>query len=283
MEKYKLSVTDKRDRYSYLHPDRNKPINGKALGTNYDKKELMIKFELKLKGLTSETDRNTDWSNIPLVEYDTTYDYHADPIAILFVRSELRLVVDLQTCIKAQRSRAYARKVALSNLEEMAKTVVYIQEHGYNTLSDLISKRSAVEEKYNDSQSNLRAVNRDSRLLKDEIHYTKQYLATKKTYAQLQKVKNKKKFRAEHSDDIQAYIEARKYLQSINLDKTFSSLQSLTQQLDNLQKQRATLKQNTKYYKDYLNELNIVTSNIDAILDQPISRKHSKQREEESL
>jgi hypothetical protein len=36
------------------------------------------------------------------------YDYHADPIAILYVRSHLRLVVDLQTNIKAQQSAAYA-------------------------------------------------------------------------------------------------------------------------------------------------------------------------------
>ncbi len=50
-------------------------------------------------------------------------DYHADPIAILFIRSDLRLVVDLQNCIKAQQSRAYAQKSKISNLQQMAKTV----------------------------------------------------------------------------------------------------------------------------------------------------------------
>lgn len=56
-----------------------------------------------------------------------------EPIAILFVRSDLRLVVDLQDCVKAQQNAAYANKVKLSNLKEMAKTVTYIQEHGYDT------------------------------------------------------------------------------------------------------------------------------------------------------
>lgn len=40
-------------------------------------------------------------------EYDPTYDYQADPIAILYIRSNLRLVTDLQTCVKAQQSQAY--------------------------------------------------------------------------------------------------------------------------------------------------------------------------------
>lgn len=56
-----------------------------------------------------------------------------DPITILFIKSDLRLVVDLQNCIKAQQSRAYAQKVKISNLQQMAKTVAYIQEHGYDT------------------------------------------------------------------------------------------------------------------------------------------------------
>lgn len=69
---------------------------------------------------------SNDWDKRPQVDYDPTYDYHADPIAIIFVRSDLHLVTDLQTCVKAQQSRAYARKVEISNLQEMAKTVVYI-------------------------------------------------------------------------------------------------------------------------------------------------------------
>ena len=43
---------------------------------------------------------------------------------------------DLQTCIKAQQSEAYAQKVKLSNLKQMAQTVAYIQEHGYDSLED---------------------------------------------------------------------------------------------------------------------------------------------------
>lgn len=95
------------------------------------------------------------------------------------------------------------------------------------------------------------------------------------------KSKNKKNFRAEHQGDITAYEKARSYLQNINQGNRFSSLQSLTRQLEELQNQQKILKQNVKYYKDYLAELKIVSSNIDAILEQPPVRKQTKSREEE--
>ena len=90
------------------------------------------------------------------------------------------------------------------------------------------------------------------------------------------KSKNKKKFRAEHQGDITAYEKARNHLQNINQGRRFSSLQSLTRQLENLQNQQKTFKKNVKYYKDYLAELQIVSANVDAILEQPTARKQTQ-------
>ena len=86
-------------------------------------------------------EREADQNDRPMTEYDPTYDYHADPIAILYIRSELRLVVDLQNNIKAQQSEAYARKVRLSNMQEMARTVVYIQEQGIGSREELRARQ----------------------------------------------------------------------------------------------------------------------------------------------
>ena len=122
----------------------------------------------------------------------------------------------------------------------------------------------------------------DESRLRDYVTSVSQVLSGRMDDAdQMLKSKNKKKFRAEHQGDITAYEKARNYLQNINQGKRFSSLQSLTSQLENLQNQQKTLKQNVKYYKDYLAELKIVSSNVDAILEQPPARKQTKTREEE--
>ena len=40
-EKYGIELKDRRERYSYLHPDRKKHITGRALGTDYEKESLL--------------------------------------------------------------------------------------------------------------------------------------------------------------------------------------------------------------------------------------------------
>ena len=107
LELFQVSVIEHRGRYSYLHPDRQKRITERALGTRYGKEHLEQTFLRK------------------------------DPLAILYVRSHLRLVVNLQTNVKAMQSPAYAHRVKLSNLHQMANTIIYVQEHGFDTQSDL--------------------------------------------------------------------------------------------------------------------------------------------------
>mgnify|MGYP006917985695 CR=1 FL=1 len=62
----------------------------------------------------------------PVELYDTKYymkmSNYIDKSSI-YIKSDLHLVTDLQNCVKAQQNAAYARKVKLSNLKEMAKTV----------------------------------------------------------------------------------------------------------------------------------------------------------------
>ena len=166
MAKYGIEVKEQRGRFSYLHPERSRYITGRALGSDYEKDYLEQVIKDKAKEKEQPGKRNEEFTDIhnqakaapaapvqpsaasdPAKEYDPSYDYHADPVAILYVRSHLRLVVDLQTNIKAQQSAAYARKVKLSNLKEMARTVVYIQEHRYNTVGDLQKSRQQISEK----------------------------------------------------------------------------------------------------------------------------------------
>jgi len=75
LEQFHISVIEHRGRYSYLHPDRQKRITERALGTRYGKEHLEQTFLRK------------------------------DPLAILYVRSHLRLVVNLQTNVKAMQTQ----------------------------------------------------------------------------------------------------------------------------------------------------------------------------------
>ena len=102
-------------------------------------------------------------------------------------------MVDLQTCVKAQQSRAYAQKVKLSDLQEMVKTIAYIQEHEYDTREILEDKFSSIKEQISFSRKQLKDVESELKDLNQQLHYTGQYLANKAVYAQFRKSKNRQK------------------------------------------------------------------------------------------
>lgn len=151
-DKYGIGMKESRGRFSYLHPELQKYITGRKLGSHFEKDYLLGLFaenarpekdvvaEMPQENSTATMNITVPASTHRLSEYDPSYDYQSDPIAILFIRSNLRLVVDLQTNIKAQQSAVDAQKVEISNLKEMARTVCYIQEQGYDTREDLSSK-----------------------------------------------------------------------------------------------------------------------------------------------
>ena len=260
-EKYQIVVTEHRGRFSYLHPEREKNITGRALGTHYEKEYLLQQFE----------------SNHRIA--DTPSDISSDPMAILFIKSDLRLVVDLQTCVKAQQSRAYAQKVKLSNLQEMAKTIAYVQEHEYDTRELLEDKFSSVKERTSNSRKQLKTVESELKSLNQQLHYTGQYLANKSVYAQFRKSKNKQKFRQEHSAELALYEKAVTSLKEKNRTQPLPTMKQLKEQKEKLLTQKDTLQKQYDYYRDYQKELHTVCRNVDMILgwNPPIQTTHTKE------
>ena len=134
------------------------------------------------------------------------------PEPFIFIKTDLRLVIDLQQCVKAQQNQAYARRIKLTNLQEMAKTVAYIQEHGYDSQEDLQAAFSEAQVQATKMRKALRSTEKKLKEVNEQIHFTGQYLANKSVYGQFLKSKNKKQFRQEHQSEITLYETARRIL-----------------------------------------------------------------------
>ena len=100
-------------------------------------------------------------------------------------------MADLQNCARAQQSAAYAQKAKLSNLQRMARTVAYIQEHGYNTAEDLELAYEDAKRHATGMRKALRSTEKKLKQVKEKIHYTGQYLANKSIYRQFINSRNK--------------------------------------------------------------------------------------------
>ena len=258
LENYNISVISQRGRYRYLHPDRDRRITEKALGTKYGREYLEKIFIHNGKGLQAEKGMSADHS--------PKMDYHKDPTAIFCYDTKLRLVVNLQTNVKAMQSEAYARKVKITNLQQMANTLIYLQEHGYDTRENLTVATSEAHKKLDDAQKRLHELNAEMKTLNAQIHYTGQYFASKTVYAEFLKSKRKKKYRSEHASEITAYEEARDWLQDFCPDGKMLSLKSLKSRKKEVQEMISSQKLTLQDLKGYCKELDTVSYNTDAIL-----------------
>ena len=279
LKKYGIKLKSSRGRFSYLHPDREKYISARQLGTLFDQENLLAVFAENERAAKQQPEKAGEMPAhvVHAPEYDPNYDYETDPIAILFIRSNLHLVVDLQTNIKAQQSMAYVQRVKLSNLKEMAKTVVYVQENGYDTREDLEDAHRKITGKLSEARKTLRSTEDRIKDLNEQIRFIGMYYSNKSVNAEFLKSSNKAKYRKEHLSELESYEAGVKYIRE-HLGGMVPSLKELKADRDQHLQMKAAQTKTYQYFKEYQKELSIACTNVDSILGKERSRNQSKEK-----
>ena len=283
-EKYHIIFKISRGRYSYLHPDRKKYVTGRNLGTRYEEDFLMKTFMENTKSL-SKKKKNVLAQPVS----DTATNLHQAlssdssqiSVPFIFIKSDLRLVIDLQTCIKAQQSEAYAQKVKLTNLKQMAQTVAYIQEHGYDTRADFNAALTNAESQTSLARKKMKDTEQQLKNVKEQIHFTGQYLAYKDLYAQYHKSRNRNKFYEEHKAELSLYKTALRVLKEKSNGQKLPSMKSLYAEKDRLTELREVQRSDFFSHRDQERELRTVDANIDMILGKKPERGQEIEKEQD--
>ena len=282
-KKYHIIFKISRNRYSYLHPGRKKYITGRNLGTRYEEDFLLQTFKENAKSL-SDRKMKIEEPQVTATTKDLQTALSPDasdiPVPFIFIKSNLRLVIDLQTCIKAQQSEAYAQKVKLSNLKQMAQTVAYIQEHGYDSLEDFHTALDQASDQASASRKSLKNTEQQLKDVNEQIHFTGQYLAYKSVYADYRKSRNKDKFYEEHRAELSLYDTALRTLKEKSGGNKLPSMKALYAEKDRLTELRDTQREDFSNRRDYERELRTVSTNIDMILGKSHEQEQQIEKEQ---
>ena len=281
-KKYHIIFKISRNRYSYLHPGRKKYITGRNLGTRYEEDFLLQTFKENAKSL-SDRKMKIEEPQVTATTKDLQTALSPDasdiPVPFIFIKSNLRLVIDLQTCIKAQQSEAYAQKVKLSNLKQMAQTVAYIQEHGYDSLEDFHTALDQASDQTNAARKSLKNTEQQLKDVNEQIHFTGQYLTYKNVYADYRKSRNKDKFYEEHRAELSLYDTALRTLKEKSARNKIPSMKALYAEKDRLIELRDTQREDFSNRRDYERELRTVSANIDIILGKSHEEEQFQKKE----
>lgn len=178
--------------------------------------------------------------------------------------------------------RGYAQKVKISNLQQMAKTVAYIQEHGYDTQKKLQDTTDTIQSKMAKARSDAKLTEAKLKKVNEQIHYLGQYLSTKSVYADFLKSTNKKDFRQNHADEIAEYEEALQFLKQNSPDGKLPTMKDLRSEKELLVQQKSAQYETYQYFRDYHRELQTVCENVNHILDASQTKQQEQKKSHQS-
>lgn len=212
-------------------------------------------------------------------EHFVAADYHINSMAVFYCHTQSRLGKNLQMKVKAMQSEVYARNVKIGNLQQMANTLIYIQEHGYGTRQELEADMEDARGNLRQAQKSVETLNAELKTLNSQIHYTGRYFASKGVYAEFLRAKSKEKFRQEHASEIRNYEEARDWLQHFYPDGKMLPLKTLKvrkiEMLKRINKQKGVVSK----CRERCTELEIILHNTDMILKGNfIERQESRRK-----
>lgn len=241
LENYGIFLFESRGRFSYQIPEREKPISARKLGTDYDRPFIESFFE---KG-GKQTQRERP-APAPTV----------------------KLIVDLESIVKAQNNPKYANKVTISNIQEAAKTLLFLEENGIKDRDELAA---LLESTTRDKTEKLEVLKTTETRLKKVnllLKYSGQYYANKQVYSEYLNAKNKAQFREKHDAEITLYEAARRQLKELSGGDKIPTLQHLREEKESLIAAKNDQYEEYSFARAKQKELQTVVTNLDKVLSE---------------
>ena len=174
-------------------------------------------------------------------------------------------IIDIQAKLAAGKGEGYRRWATVENLKRMARTKLYMDEHGYSyegtaqRKAELAVQEKALSEKITAAQSRLAEIN----VLKTHIvNYSK----TKEVYVAYRKSGYSKKFLAEHEADIIIHKAAKKAFDELGVKK-LPTVKSLQVEFAELLSEKKAAYAELKKAREELRDLAVHTANYEELRD----------------
>lgn len=186
------------------------------------------------------------------------------------VKKRIENVINMNSNAKVKESKGYEYWATKHNLNTMAESVIFIREHGINSVKQLDEYIQKNAEERQDLQDKIKEIDKDMQLLSDtmeQVYTVKKYRVYYKEY---KANPSDKAFFEEHKVEITCYKTA-----LVKLKKSYSKLpnsKDILDKLDKLQEKKNTLMQEYSSTKSTMNELYQIRKNYGIYMGKEMER-----------
>lgn len=233
LSQYGIEVHESRGRYSYLTPERNKPITSKKLGTDFEKEFIEIYIRRSVERLQISP--------------------------VMDVSRHIKMVKDID-----DTGTDYAhRKAVIANLKAKSETQAFMEENGLTSLADLQKLKQSVANDVYLKQKAVKDIDDQINRLQKQKRITGQYFSTRKIHQQYLKAKDKKKFRQEHESELSIYESSVRILNEEYGGKDLMQIKQIDAEIDRLKSEvKPPLVEDLSYARRQAYKINIHEENL---------------------
>ena len=190
--------------------------------------------------------------------------------------SSVRMLIDIDAAMRSGKGAGYERWVKVFNVKQLAKAVAYLKEHGDMSYEDLQAKAQATTSRFNELSTQIKdmesRLSQNGELQKQIVNYSK----TRTVYIEYRKAGYSKKFRAEHEADILIHQAAKKYFDSLGVEK-LPTIKALREEYAEVLEAKRKAYAEYKQVREEMRELQNVKANIDYLLGPSAEKTQEKE------
>ena len=194
-------------------------------------------------------------------------------------RERASLLIDIEAKLAVGKGSGYAQWAKVFNVKQMAKTLLYLQEHGITGREELNTRADAASEKLSALNDRIKKI--DTRIAETtELHgQIVTYAKTRKTFDEYKASRYSRKFFDAHADEIEQHRAAKRYFNAHGIEK-LPKIKTLNAEFDTLVAEKRVAYAEYRAIRDEQRELLVHRHNVEMFLGEEKSSDARRDRGE---
>lgn len=186
------------------------------------------------------------------------------------------LLVDIQAKLQEGKGEGYVRWAKSFNLKQAAQTLIYLQENNLLEYMDLEDRTLTVTDRYHSLAAEIKAADARIAEIKALQQHIINYSKTRRTYMAYREAGYSRKFREEHEADIIVHQTAKKYFDTLGLEK-LPTVKSLQVEYADLLTRKKEIYPEYRKLQSEMKALLTVKANVDRLLNMEVRPTNEEQ------
>lgn len=194
-------------------------------------------------------------------------------------RESANLLIDIEAKLAVGKGGGYERWAKVFNVKQMAKTLLYLQEHGIKSREELSARADTANEKLSSAKERIASL--DARIA--EVNELRgqiiAYAKTREVFAEYKVTRYSRKFYDAHADEIEQHREAKRYFNAHGIEK-LPKVKNLNAEFSALNAEKREAYADYRAIRDEQRELLVHRHNVEMFLGEEKSNPDRRNRGE---